>query len=683
MRKTELILIGMFLIAFSSNATVYNCSTTEEIHNAMAAAQAGDEIVIASGSYVSSASINAAYFYGGANGTASNPITIRGASASDRAHLKGNSISSKTILRIEGDYWIVKDLELSYGQKALVFDNSNYSKAINCVVHNTGNEGIHVRDGSDHVTIDGCTVYNTGNVNAGFGEGIYIGTDKGSWSSYNPYCDYTLVKNCTIGPNVRAEAFDIKEGTQETTIEYNTVDGLGISGSNYADSFIDLKGVRTYVRYNTFYRNGESNITKGIAAIDRSVELSSYEHAVHDNSFHMDGSSYNIVEAYSGTSDVHAWDNTRSPSGDMYNSRVTQSCPSWYNLCGGTGNESPTVSITSPSDGSTYTEGDNVAIEASASDSDGSVTSVKFYHGPNLIGEDTSSPYSVTWSNVPAGTYNLTAVATDNENATTTSPTVSITVNSQDGGGGGGTSGDLSLQYECGDTEATNNKIKPYLVIVNDGSSNVAYSDLTIRYWFTKEGSASPTFTCDYAALGKSHVNGSFVNTGGSNYYLETSFDASAGNLSGNGNSGTIKLRINKSDWSNFDENDDYSFNASISSFQSYDKITLYRNGALVWGIEPASGSRSTSDLNAHAISETAVSIYPNPASEFIHITLGKEWSGSQVRIFSISGVETSVNMKAQDEDNLTIDLSGVKSGFYLVTLNKDGKKKSHRIFVR
>lgn len=681
MRKRELnLMIGMLLISFSSYATVYNCSTTQEIHNAMANAQAGDEIVIASGTYESSASINAAYFYGGADGTAANPITIRSSSASNPAHLKGNSISSKTVLRIEGDYWVVKDLELSYGQKALVFDNSNYSQAINCVVHTTGNEAVHVRDGSDHVTIDGCTVYNTGNVNAGFGEGIYIGTDKGSWSTYDPYCDYTVVKNCTIGPNVRAEAFDIKEGTQETTIEYNTVDASGISGSNYADSFIDLKGVRTYVRNNTFNQNGESNITKGIAAIDRSVTLSSYEHAIHDNTFNMDGSSDNIAEAYSGTSDVHAWNNTRNPSGDMYNSRITESCPSWYNQCGGGGgNEPPTVSITSPSGGASFTEGDDVTIEASASDSDGSVTSVKFYYGAsNLIGEDTSSPYSVIWSNVPAGSYNLTAVATDDDNATTTSSSVAITVNSTGGGGG---SGDLSLEYECGDTNPTNNKIKPYVVIVNDGSSGVPYEDLTVRYWFTREGSASPTFTCDYAALGTSYVNGSFVNTSGSNFYLEVSFSGSAGTLAGNDDSGTIKLRINKSDWSNYDESDDYSFDSSIGSFTSYDKITLYHNGVLVWGTEPGSGSRSvngTTDEMKHAFA-----VYPNPASERIHVTLSDEWRGSQVKVFSISGTEVAVPVKAQTGRDLTLDLAKLQPGFYMISLHKGSRVKSHRIFVR
>ena len=325
-------------------ATVYNCSTVAQIRSAMASASAGDEIVIAAGTYTATnvaTSGSSAYYYGAANGTAANPITIRSASSSNPATLSGDDNSSLTVLRIEGNYWIVRDLKMTKGQKGLVFDNANHCQAIDCEMYGTGNEALHVRDGSDYTLIDGCYIHDAGEVNAGFGEGIYIGTDKGSWSSYDPYVSYTTVKNCTIGPNVRAEAFDIKEGTDETVVENCTVDATGISGSNFADSFIDLKGTRTYVRCNTFNRNGASNLTKGIAVIDRGVSLSSYEHAVHGNTFNMDNSSGNMLEAYSGTADVYGWNNTRNPSGDNYNSRVTTSCcPSWYSSppsCGGGG----------------------------------------------------------------------------------------------------------------------------------------------------------------------------------------------------------------------------------------------------------------------------------------------------------------------------------------------------------
>ncbi|UOB17804.1 cellulose binding domain-containing protein [Abyssalbus ytuae] len=332
MKQRMLYFFMVLFLTIRAGATIYNCSTVEEITYALNNVQPGDEIIIQPGTYISSAGVNGAYFYSNIDGTAANPITIRSASSTNRAQLQGDNIAQRIVLRIFGDYWIVKDLDISNGLKGLVFDNSNYSKAINCDIHTTGNEAVHVRDGADYVTIESCKIYNTGNENSGaYGEGIYIGTDKGSWSSYDPYCNYTTVSNCEIGPNVRAEGIDLKEGTLGTIIEYNIFNAEGLSGANYSDSFIDLKGARSYIRYNTFNGNDVPNLLRGIAAIDREVAYSSYEHAIHDNIFNINDTSIKLVEAYAGTTEVYAWDNTRIPDGDMYNSRVLESIPGWYN----------------------------------------------------------------------------------------------------------------------------------------------------------------------------------------------------------------------------------------------------------------------------------------------------------------------------------------------------------------
>ncbi|WP_146052790.1 Ig-like domain-containing protein [Aquimarina sp. I32.4] len=94
----------------------------------------------------------------------------------------------------------------------------------------------------------------------------------------------------------------------------------------------------------------------------------------------------------------------------------------------------PIVSITSPINNQSITQGQTISIKASASDFDGSVSKVEFFQGNTKLGEDTTSPYSYSWTNAPVGSYNLTVVATDNENATTTSTGVSITVITTGGG---------------------------------------------------------------------------------------------------------------------------------------------------------------------------------------------------------------------------------------------------------
>ena len=93
-------------------------------------------------------------------------------------------------------------------------------------------------------------------------------------------------------------------------------------------------------------------------------------------------------------------------------------------------NKPPTVSIASPSSGATYTAPASMIVSATASDSDGTVARVDIYRGSTLLKSDTTVPYSVAWNDVAAGTYQLTAVARDNDGATKTSTEVSITVTS-------------------------------------------------------------------------------------------------------------------------------------------------------------------------------------------------------------------------------------------------------------
>ncbi|MCA1579188.1 MAG: hypothetical protein LC794_17705 [Acidobacteria bacterium] len=91
-------------------------------------------------------------------------------------------------------------------------------------------------------------------------------------------------------------------------------------------------------------------------------------------------------------------------------------------------NALPTVSITSPSNNSTFTAPANITINATANDADGSISKVEFYQGGTLLNTDTSPPFSYTWPSVGNGSYSLTAVATDNRNAITSSSPISITV---------------------------------------------------------------------------------------------------------------------------------------------------------------------------------------------------------------------------------------------------------------
>lgn len=89
----------------------------------------------------------------------------------------------------------------------------------------------------------------------------------------------------------------------------------------------------------------------------------------------------------------------------------------------------PTVSIASPANGATFSQPATITSTANASDVDGTITKVEFFQGATKLGEDLTAPYSFTWSDVAGGDYSLTAKATDNTGAMTTSVAVNVTVN--------------------------------------------------------------------------------------------------------------------------------------------------------------------------------------------------------------------------------------------------------------
>lgn len=151
-------------------------------------------------------------------------------------------------------------------------------------------------------------------------------------------------------------------------------------------------------------------------------------------------------------------------------------------------------------------------------------------------------------------------------------------------------SGTLKVQFYNGNaTAVTGNQIYPKFRLVNAGTSAVLLNSVKIRYYYTADGTQAQTFSCDWSPAGSVNVSGAFIKTAVkplSDNYLEVSFSAAAGSL-GTGQSLEIQGRVWKSDWSNFDQANDYSFNPVASSYQDSLKTPLYQDGKLVWGLEP------------------------------------------------------------------------------------------------
>jgi cellulose 1,4-beta-cellobiosidase len=79
-------------------------------------------------------------------------------------------------------------------------------------------------------------------------------------------------------------------------------------------------------------------------------------------------------------------------------------------------------------------------------------------------------------------------------------------------------------------------------------------------------------------------VTASGSSAAGASHYLEVGFGS--GSLAAGASTGEIQLRLNKTDWSNFNEADDYS-RTTGTTYADASHVGVYIDGVLVWGTEP------------------------------------------------------------------------------------------------
>jgi endoglucanase len=146
----------------------------------------------------------------------------------------------------------------------------------------------------------------------------------------------------------------------------------------------------------------------------------------------------------------------------------------------------------------------------------------------------------------------------------------------------------LRVQYRTNFADTRSNQIGPLFRIMNAGGGDVPLSELTVRYYFSVEDPKPLNYWCDWAMVNCENVRSRFVDVGGGKFYLEVSFTVSAGVIPAGGSSGEVQSRVAKDDWSFFDQSNDYSFDAAKTTYADWERIVLYRNGALVWGVAPS-----------------------------------------------------------------------------------------------
>lgn len=218
---------GLTLTAAPAHAAaVIDVSTAAQLKSALTTVSPGDTIRLADGTYTGN-------FKATRPGTSGARIILTGSS---RAVLTAGGGYG---LHLNGaSYWTVHGVTIKGGQKGIMADTANGVVIDSVTVHDLDMEGVHFRKSSRDGVLKNSRIYDTGQNGRGMGEGVYVGTAN----DLSDRSDNAQILNNTIGPDVRGENVDIKEGTTGARIIGNIFDGNGLTGANYDDSWVDVKG---------------------------------------------------------------------------------------------------------------------------------------------------------------------------------------------------------------------------------------------------------------------------------------------------------------------------------------------------------------------------------------------------------------------------------------------------------
>jgi hypothetical protein len=327
-------------------------------------------------------------------------------------------------------------------------------------------------------------------------------------------------------------------------------------------------------------------------------------------------------------------------------------------------NVAPIVNITSPVNGASFNAPATINITANASDSDGTISKVEFYNGATKIGEDLSAPYTLSWSNVTAGNYTLTAKAFDNGGLSATSSSINVSVqavlvycasratNSSYEhianvtlGAINNTSGNNGGYRDFTSLVTTVNKGSSYTIYFRAGFPNSTYTEFwTIWIDFNRDG--------DFIDAGETIAGGTSAGTATYSKAFVVPTTAATGKT---------RMRVSMK----------YQSAATACQQFTYGEVedyTLDISGALAASNDDAQEEYTALPLGTDS-GEDAITVHPNPAKEYITINQHLA-EGTEGEIVDMNG--SVVKNFISSNGPLQIDVKELPAGIYIVKIKSD-----------
>ncbi|MDB5271816.1 MAG: hypothetical protein JWO58_183 [Chitinophagaceae bacterium] len=356
-------------------------------------------------------------------------------------------------------------------------------------------------------------------------------------------------------------------------------------------------------------------------------------------------------------------------------------------------NQLPTVNITSPLNNATFTSPTTVSITATASDADGSISKVDFYNGATFLGTDNASPYSYNWTGVTAGTYTLTAKATDNQSGVTTSSAITIVVSnpnqlptviitSPSNNATFTSSATVSITATASDADGTISKVDFYnetTLLGSDNTSPYSYSwtgvtagTYTLTAQATDDQSGVTTSSAITIVVSNPNQLPTVIITSPSNnatFTSPASIDITARASDADGAiskvefyNGTEKLgEVTSSPYN-------YTWTTVAAGVYNITVVATDNEGATTTSDPVTITVETVTAVQQQGTSAEVLTLYPNPASASVSVIIPVGFNDAQYSVVDMKGRIVIPQQSLTQE----IDISMLDSGVYSILIVKD-----------
>ncbi|MFL5728230.1 MAG: Ig-like domain-containing protein [Cytophagaceae bacterium] len=366
-------------------------------------------------------------------------------------------------------------------------------------------------------------------------------------------------------------------------------------------------------------------------------------------------------------------------------------------------NQIPTVSITAPIGANTFTAPASITINASASDADGTISKVDFYNGSTLLGSDAIAPYSFVWNNLAAGSYTISAKATDNVGAVATSSSVSILVNaapvanqapvasisSPSSGANFTAPASITINASASDADGTISKVDFYNGAVLLGS------DATPPYSFTIASAPAGTYTLKAVATDNAGSTGasavvsvtvnnmstsigisgpSCVNPGVNASFILTSDPGFASATWWTSAEATVSVNSSDNKKATITYTPNASGSITVSCGANLNAAPWYKEYTKTIQV----GGCSTARMAAPGDQAAEVNAAPNPFDDQTIISVNGGEKILSVKLFDMNGTER-LNTGNIDQEKITLG-NDLKPGIYILNIVTESGTQNKRI---